>query len=327
MPSPHSCSTAVLTASASDGAPLTVYLDTPAEPSPFDTTIVLVHGASVTADLWRAHTHHLTARGLRVLRYDQRAHGHSPRGQAPLTVEQLTDDLHHVLREHAPTGTLVLAGHSLGALLLQELAAAHPELLPRVKGMVLLSATGRLANVLSSLSPRALLVAAGRGLASLAFAHTPGLVDRCRRRLPADHRYALTLRPTTSQAGRPEGPPRCRHGVRHTPITDCDALWKALHTYRPRDLSVLKQLGGRLLLMAGGRDRHIPAAQTTHLATLLPGARLEVLPRSTHALPIRHADLVSERIADMAIAPNHDPAPAPAAHRPAPATGQQAVLR
>ncbi|MDX3616187.1 hypothetical protein OG920_40030 [Streptomyces europaeiscabiei] len=71
--------TEVLSVSAADGTPLTVYRDTPVRPRRDGATVVLVHGASVTADLWRLHTRHLTGLGLGVLRYDQRAHGHTSR--------------------------------------------------------------------------------------------------------------------------------------------------------------------------------------------------------------------------------------------------------
>lgn len=110
---------------------MAVYRDTPARPRSDGATIVLVHGASVTADLWRVHVQHLTCLGFRVLRYDQRAHGHSPRGHAPLTIEQLADNLNQILRALAPIAPLVLAGHSLGALVLQELAPLRPQLMPR----------------------------------------------------------------------------------------------------------------------------------------------------------------------------------------------------
>ncbi|WP_249467960.1 alpha/beta fold hydrolase [Streptomyces fradiae] len=237
------------------------------------------------------------------MRYDQRAHGHSLRGHAPLTMEQLTYDLNRVVSTCAPAGPLVLAGHSLGALLLQDLLARRPALLSRVRGMVLLSSTARPAGILPSLRPRALLGATGRGLASLAFAHTPSAVDWVRRRLPATHRYALTPRPEGGPEG---GPPRCRHGVRHTRTADLKVLWQTLHHYQPHDLSVLKRLGSRVLLMTGSDDGRIPAADTTHLARLLPDARLEIVPHATHALPIRHPDLVSARIAALAA---HDTEP------------------
>ncbi|WP_416978828.1 alpha/beta fold hydrolase [Streptomyces sp. T028] len=295
--------TEVLSVPAADGTALSVYRDTSARPRSDGATIVLVHGASVTADLWRVHTRHLTSLGFNVLRYDQRAHGRTPRGQAPLTIEQLADDLHHILRALAPTGPLVLAGHSLGALILQEFAALHAQLLHRIRGMVLLSATAHGASVMPGHSPRALLLAAGRSLFALTCTHAPQTVDRVRRLLPDTNPYTLTPRPGTGPHDRP---PPCRHGVRHTPTADLAALWQSLRRYRARYLPVLEQLGGRLLLMAGADDQHIPAAHTAQLADRLCGARLEILPRTTHALPIRHPALISARIAHLAAGPHSD---------------------
>ncbi|WP_251828794.1 alpha/beta fold hydrolase [Streptomyces sp. ATCC 21386] len=291
---------------------MAAYRDTPARPRSDGATIVLVHGASVTADLWRVHARHLTGLGFRVLRYDQRAHGRTPRGDAPLTIDQLADDLNQILCALAPTGPLVLAGHSLGALILQELAALRPQLLPRIRGVVLLSATAHGASVLPGRGPRDLLLAAGRSLFAMACAHAPWAVDRLRRLLPDTHRYTLTPRTAT---GADDGPPPCRHGVRHTPTADLAALWQSLRGYRARRLAVLEQLGGRLLLMAGADDRHIPAAHTRQLAERLPAARLEIVPRTMHALPIRHPALISDRIARLASGPTRLTAQAPVAVR------------
>lgn len=298
--------TEVLSVSAADGARLSVYRDTPVRPRPGGATVVLVHGASVTADLWRVHTRHLTGLGLTVVRYDQRAHGHTPRGQAPLTIRQLVDDLHQILTHLVHAGPLVLAGHSLGALVLQELAALHPQHQARVRGMVLLSPTARGASVLPGRSPRALLLAAGRSLFVLTCTHAPQAADRLRHRLPTTHSYSLA--PHSDQPA--DGPPPCRHGIRHTHTRDLADLWQCLRRYQPRDATVLNQFGDRLLLLAGADDRHIPAAHTKRLAAQLPAARLEILPRTTHALPIRHPELISDRIARLAAEPSpHPPHP------------------
>ncbi|MFC9131399.1 alpha/beta fold hydrolase [Streptomyces sp. NPDC057099] len=298
MPKPPT-TTQVLPVLATDGTPLSVYRDPPVRPRRSSATVVLVHGASVTADLWRLHTRHLNELGLDVLRYDQRAHGHTPPGTAPLTIAQLADDLHQILTHLQPTGPLVLAGHSLGALVLQELAAAHPQLLDRVRGMMLLSPTARGATVLPGRGPRALLLAAGRSLTALTCGHAPQLVDLLRRALPATHPHSLTPRP----AKRASGPPPCRRGVRHTTTGDLADLWKCLREYTPRDLTAMDRLGDRLLLMAGADDQHIPAAHTQQMAAQLTDAGLEILPRTTHALPIRHPALISSHIARLAAEP------------------------
>lgn len=194
MPNPPSA-TEVVSVSAADGTRLSVYRDTPVRPRPGAATVVLVHSASVTADLWRVHARHLTGLGLTVVRYDQRAHGHTPRGQAPLTIRQLADDLHHILTHLVPAGPLVLAGHFLGALVLQELAALHPQHQALIRGMVLLSATARGASVLPGRDPRAWLLAAGRSLFALTCTHAPQAVDLLRHRLPTTHPYSLAPQP------------------------------------------------------------------------------------------------------------------------------------
>ncbi|MDX2633394.1 alpha/beta fold hydrolase, partial [Streptomyces scabiei] len=234
------------------------------------------------------------------MRYDQRAHGHTPRGQAPLTIRQLADDLHHILTHLVPAGPLVLAGHSLGALFLQELAALHPQHQAHIRGMVLLSPTARGASVLPGRDPRAWLLAAGRSLFALTCTHAPQAVDLLRHRLPTTHPYSLAPQPDQPA----DGPPPCRHGIRHTHTRDLADLWQCLRRYQPLDATVLNQFGDRLLLMAGADDRHIPAAHTRQLAAQLPAARLEILPCTTHALPIRHPELISDRITRLAAEPS-----------------------
>ncbi|CQR61864.1 alpha/beta hydrolase [Streptomyces leeuwenhoekii] len=103
-----------------DGARLATYIDGPAQAP---VTAVLVHGLSVTAALWRSHVPPLLRAGMRVVRYDQRAHGYSTRGTAALSLNQLADDLAQVLERTAPRGPLVLAGHSMGAMTLMRLIA------------------------------------------------------------------------------------------------------------------------------------------------------------------------------------------------------------
>ncbi|MFG3384025.1 alpha/beta hydrolase [Streptomyces sp. NPDC047999] len=116
-----------------DGARLSTYVDGPAQAP---VTAVLVHGLSVTAALWRSHVPLLLHEGIRVVRYDHRAHGNSTRGTAALNLDQLADDLAQVLDSTAPQGPLVLAGHSMGAMTVMLLVARHPRLAPRIRGLL-----------------------------------------------------------------------------------------------------------------------------------------------------------------------------------------------
>lgn len=105
-----------------------------------DTTVVLAHGflaRSVEFDLqWQA-----LGRVARLVRYDHRHHGRSEVRADEVTVEQLADDLADVVAALAPTGRVVLVGHSMGGMAVLSLAVRHPSVVDRVCGVALL-ATG-----------------------------------------------------------------------------------------------------------------------------------------------------------------------------------------
>lgn len=109
-------------------------------------TVVFVHGWVCTLDTW--HYQRLALRGLvRMVFYDQRSHGGSGRStRHGSSFEQLADDLRTILDEVAPDGPVVLVGHSMGGITVQQLAAESPSLFgDRVVGAVLLSTSaGRL---------------------------------------------------------------------------------------------------------------------------------------------------------------------------------------
>lgn len=272
-----------------DGARLATYVDGPAQAP---VTAVLVHGLSVTADLWRSHVPLLLREGMRVVRYDQRAHGYSTRGTAALRLDQLADDLAQVLEETTPRGPLVLAGHSMGAMTLMRLVARHPHLAPRIRGLVLISPPYGGISTRTGTGPTQSLLTLGRNLLESACRHAPYLLDAVRRRLPTTNRWAL--RPDTHPASGAVPLP-CRQGLHTTATGDIAALWHDLANQQP-DLSPLQQLGGRVNLLAGSLDAHIPPEQTGRLAACLPGAQLETVADATHALPLRHAQLVTDRI-------------------------------
>ncbi|MFC6013995.1 alpha/beta fold hydrolase [Nocardia lasii] len=82
-------------------------------------TVVLVHGHCLRGESWtdvrdalvRAHS------GAKVVCYDHRGHGESGAGaRRSYNLEQLGRDLHDVLAVVAPTGPVVLVGHSMGGM-------------------------------------------------------------------------------------------------------------------------------------------------------------------------------------------------------------------
>jgi pimeloyl-ACP methyl ester carboxylesterase len=138
------------TVRADDGTPL--YVE---EIGPLDAalTVLFAHGYANSLGTW-----HYQRLGLadmenptvRMVFYDQRGHGRS--GQSVperSTIDQLGEDLAAVLDAVAPSGPVVLIGHSMGGMTVMALADRRPELFgERIVGVALLStSTGKMAEV------------------------------------------------------------------------------------------------------------------------------------------------------------------------------------
>ncbi|TCP53259.1 pimeloyl-ACP methyl ester carboxylesterase [Tamaricihabitans halophyticus] len=173
------------TVAAEDGAPLYVAEVDPADGSAAELAIVYVHGFALSQRSWyfqRRDLAALTVPRVRQVFYDHRSHGRSARAPAEThTLEQLGRDLGTVLRSLAPTGPVVLIGHSMGGMTIMSLAEQEPELFAeRISGVALVStAAGEVGGrglprgVLSRYNP---VTRGVRGLASW----QPGLVELAR---------------------------------------------------------------------------------------------------------------------------------------------------
>ncbi|MGH3623684.1 MAG: alpha/beta fold hydrolase, partial [Sciscionella sp.] len=132
------------TVAADDGLPLSVLEVDPAGGGKPELTVVYVHGFSLSHRCWhfqRRDVAELRAPRVRQVFYDQRSHGHSGRATAEsATITQLGKDLDAVLRAVAPSGPLVLVGHSMGGMTIMALAEQQPELFAdRVRGVALIA--------------------------------------------------------------------------------------------------------------------------------------------------------------------------------------------
>ena len=138
-------------------------------------TVVFVHGFALNLRSFffqrRAITDELGER-VRMVFYDQRAHGRSDRSSAErASIDQLGRDLGVMLSTVAPYGPIVLVGHSMGGMTILALADQQPELFTRrVRGVALMStSTGKLAAV--TLGLPALLARAKGPTAATCVAH------------------------------------------------------------------------------------------------------------------------------------------------------------
>ena len=110
--------------------------------SPDADPIVLSHGWVCSTEFWNPQVNAL-AEKYRVITYDQRGHGRSDIGSAPLTPDVLADDLAAVLAATVRDGRKAeIVGHSMGGMSIVAWARRHPEQVERYAQSVLLASTG-----------------------------------------------------------------------------------------------------------------------------------------------------------------------------------------
>lgn len=262
-------------------------------------TVVLLHGWTLDGRTWHRQVTAL-ADVARVITYDARGHGRSGGiRRSAATLARLGDDLVEVLDAVAPTGPVVLAGHSLGGMTIMEYAHHHPEhFAARVRGLVLVSTTAeghthtvyglptslaRLVRVAEQTSAE-ILARFGdwRPHRALAHALRPGVRwllfgDPCD---PADVRL-------TTKA------------VVRAPLGVIGGFRPSVGTQQRLDtLSALPPVPAAVLV--GERDRLTPPACARSIAAALPGATLTVCPDAGHMLMLERPEVVTAALRDIA---------------------------
>lgn len=96
--------------------------------------VILVHGLGGTTSFFGPLTAPL-AEQFRVTRYDFNGHGRSPLANGELTIDTLAAELALLIESQTASGRAHLVGHSMGTLIVQQLASTRPEL---VEDIVLL---------------------------------------------------------------------------------------------------------------------------------------------------------------------------------------------
>jgi pimeloyl-ACP methyl ester carboxylesterase len=282
----------------SAGVRLNVEIDG-AEDAPV--TVILAHGWTLDSRSWAPVASALTAsqRPLaRVIRYDHRAHGRSDSvARADMTIEALADDLAEVISQLAPTGPLVLGGHSMGGMAVMALAEQHPELVAeRVAGVALVStAAGGLADTTLGLSESMLrLVRRGEAkLADAAWVDRRAMLSR-RPRVIAPAARALLI-----------GPGADRGAVMATARSLASCRPAAMVGFRPtlnaheRHAALAAFAHIPVEVSVGTRDKLTPVGQSRRIVASLETAQLNVYPGAGHMLPLERVAGVSAKLAGL----------------------------
>ena len=277
-----------------DGVRLHVETSGPADAP---VTAILLHGWCLDRRIWQHQREAL--RDVRVVAYDARGHG---RSSATLlkgaTLPQLGADLAQVIRTVAPTGPVVLVGHSLGGMTILEYAADHPEeFAERVAGLALVSTTAE-----GHTHTRYGLPAQLATLMRYWETFGSGLLARCGSWRP--HQALLpVLRPTVRWLLFGD---RCDDAALTVTMKAFGrASLRSIGGFRPsigaqQRLETLVSLTSvPSTILVGDRDRLTPPACAESIAAHLPGAELSVLPDAGHMLMLERPEAVTVTLRDV----------------------------
>ncbi len=279
---------------AADGVPL--YVEEAGDRTA-PLTVVFVHGYVLDRRCWHYQWRDLRDLG-RLVCYDQRGHGHSGRGsRGHATIDQLGQDLRTVLDGVAPTGAVMLVGHSMGGMAILALVEQYPELLgDRVRAVALLStSTGRLAEVtlglpvlatrvLRRVTPMALLLAERR----------PGLVEGVRR-LGGEAVFRLTRRYSFGSGGTRSLVAFVDRMTAGVPVEVMTEFLSALLDHdKAAALPALRAVP--TLVLVGSEDKQTPVSHAREIAAGVPGAELVVVPGAGHIVMLERPDVVNAHL-------------------------------
>ncbi|MFV0460377.1 MAG: alpha/beta fold hydrolase [Actinomycetales bacterium] len=281
---------------ASDGITLHAEIDEPDAPDPTGLTVIFCHGYSLNLDSW--HFQRLSMQGrVRCVYWDQRGHGRSEKGKrADSTITQLGKDLAAVIEATAPTGPLVLVGHSMGGMTIMAFAQEYPEIVAeRVAGVAFIStSSGDLGDIdlgldmfgytLHRVAPRAIRL----------LAHRPGLVEKTRR-IGSDLEEVIVKR--WSYASDVDAD-LVDFTARMIAATRIDVVGDFLPQFAKHagseGLAVLAGLPA--LVLTGDMDLMIPPEHSQVIADALPGSELVVVRTAGHLVMLEHPEVVTPHL-------------------------------
>jgi pimeloyl-ACP methyl ester carboxylesterase len=279
-----------------DGTQLHVEVDEPEQPDPFGLTVVASHGYALSLDSW--HYQRLALQGrVRTVWWDQRGHGRSQRGPVgSASIDQVGADLAAVVEATAPTGPLVLVGHSMGGMTVMSLAARHPEVFrERVVGVALVSTSaGGLADVdlglrgfgtaLRRLAPGALRL----------LSRTPGLVQRTRR-IGSDLEEVIVKRWSYASPVSQELLDFTARMIASTRIEVVSDFLPEFGNHDKRE-ALAALAGTEALVLTGDHDLMIPCEHSEVIAAALPRSDFAIVRDAGHLVMLEHPEVVTPHL-------------------------------
>ncbi|MGW4716459.1 alpha/beta fold hydrolase [Nocardia sp. NPDC004260] len=268
-------------------------------PRDADLTVVLLHGHCLRSESWTYVRDELLRRyaGARIVCYDHRGHGESA-AAPPRTynIDQLGRDLREVLDVVAPTGPVVLVGHSMGGMTALTYAGQNPhEIGTRVVGVALLAtASGGLTDAGFGRLLRSPVVSAFQAAVRLA----PGAMHHAK--LLACQLFAPLVR--TAEFGDRRVSPRVlalANAMRNeTPIVTMASFLSDLMVYdRTEALGLLSRIP--TLVLCGGADLMTPPSHSVAMAAAVEYSDFVIVESAGHSVILEQPGLVAEAVARL----------------------------
>lgn len=290
-----------VTVTAADGVPLSVRVFG-ADTAPV--TIVFAHGHCLRTESWAFLREQLlrqwgTAGGsaVKMVFYDHRGHGESGEAHpSTYTIDQLGHDLDIVLRTVAPTGPVVLIGHSMGAMVV----LAYARLFPAAIGTRIVG-VGLIAGAANGLTE----VGLGRFLKRRAVRSLQVAVVRAPRVMQGSKRMSRRIFEPIMRAansGTRRVNPRmvavATAMLNDTPLLTMSSFLASLMTFD--ETATLHRLGSiPALVLAGTADIVVPFAHSVVLASQLAGSQLVPLEGAGHSVIFERAEEVALSIVGL----------------------------
>ncbi len=278
------------TVTTSDGGE--IHVTVRGEGRPF----LMLHGVTETSVVWHYQFLDLVKAGYRVVAIDIRGHGHSRAGGDEYTLAAMARDTLEVI-EALELRDAVAVGHSMGAMVLMQLLADHPELVPgAISSLVLIatSASPILGNGVPAAAAqlvRVLTPVAGRGHVRA----SAGVAGRLR---PPGDLAAVYCRLAFGSDPSPTHVELLRAMTSAMPAPVVGQLVTTLLSLDVRHLLV--SITAPTLVVVGNRDLLTPVWHSRYAAHHIPVAELHVLPGCGHMVMFERRDQLADLLVGFA---------------------------
>ena len=232
--------------------------------------VLLLHAFPLAASMWDAQAEALSATH-RVVRFDARGFGGSGVGAGPLTMERIADD-GAALLDLLGIEKAVVGGCSMGGYAAFAFVRRHPQ---RLAGLVLQD-TRAGADTAEAKANRATTAAKvlAEGASAAVEAFLPKLVGETTHRERPD--IVARLRERILSAS-PQGIANALHGL----------------AARADSHETLPTIAVPTLVLVGAEDVLTPPAEAATMASAIPKARRDVIPRAGHLANLENPDPVN----------------------------------